>query len=44
MLLATGNLGGIVSIIISAIALYSIYRPRVKLYLGGSSPAPIVAT
>ena len=43
--LATGNLGGIVSIIISGIILYYIYRPHVKLYIGrGSSPAPAAAT
>ena len=32
--LATGNLGGIVSIIISGIILYYLYRPHVKAYFG----------
>ena len=41
MLLATGNLGGIVSIIISEITLYYVYRPHVRSYFGrASSPAP----
>lgn len=31
---ATGNFGGIVSIIISGIILYYLYRPRVKAYFG----------
>ena len=43
MLLATGNLVGIVTIIISGITLYSNYRRGVKLCLGGLSLAPIVA-
>lgn len=43
--LATGNLGGIISIIISGIILYYIYRPHVKSYFGtGSIPAPAAAT
>jgi hypothetical protein len=43
--LVTGNLGGIVSIIISGIILYYIYRPHVKSYFGrGSSTAPAAAT
>ena len=32
--IATGNLGGIVSIIISGIILYYLYRPHVKAYFG----------
>jgi hypothetical protein len=32
--IATGNIGGIVSIIISAIILYYLYRPHVKAYFG----------
>jgi hypothetical protein len=43
--LVTGNLGGIVSIIISGIILYYIYRPHVKSYFGrGSNPAAAAAT
>src|ERR687895_1852781 len=34
--IATGNIGGIVSIIISAIILYYLYRPHVKAYFGKS--------
>ena len=38
--IATGNIGGIVSIIISGIILYYLYRPRVKAYFGkGASVA-----
>jgi hypothetical protein len=32
--IATGNVGGIVSIIISGIILYYLYRPHVKAYFG----------
>ena len=32
--IVTGNIGGIVSIIISAIILYYLYRPHVKAYFG----------
>jgi hypothetical protein len=32
--IATGNIGGIVSIIISGIILYYLYRPHVKVYFG----------
>jgi hypothetical protein len=32
--IATGNIGGIVSIIISEIILYYLYRPHVKVYFG----------
>jgi hypothetical protein len=32
--IATGNIGGIVSIIISGIILYYLYRPHVKAYFG----------
>jgi hypothetical protein len=32
--IATGNIGGIVSIIISAIILYYLYRPHVRAYFG----------
>jgi multisubunit Na+/H+ antiporter MnhG subunit len=32
--IATGNIGGIVSVIISAIILYYLYRPQVKEYFG----------
>jgi uncharacterized membrane protein (DUF2068 family) len=32
--IATGNLGGIVSIIISGVILYYLYRPHVKAYFG----------
>jgi hypothetical protein len=38
--LASGNFGGIVSIIISAIILYYLYRPHVKSFFGKGSPAP----
>lgn len=32
--IATGNFGGVVSIIISAVILYYLYRPHVKAYFG----------
>lgn len=32
--IATGNIGGIVNIIISGIILYYLYRPHVKAYFG----------
>jgi hypothetical protein len=32
--IATGNIGGIISIIISGIILYYLYRPHVKAYFG----------
>jgi hypothetical protein len=32
--IADGNFGGIVSIIISAVILYYLYRPHVKAYFG----------
>jgi hypothetical protein len=39
------NFGGIVSIIISGIIIYYLYRPHVKAYFGrGSSPAPSAPT
>ncbi|HEY7733202.1 MAG TPA: hypothetical protein VIB07_00245 [Nitrososphaera sp.] len=40
--LASGNFGGIISIIISAIILYYLYRPHVKSFFGKgpSAPAP----
>jgi hypothetical protein len=42
--IATGNIGGIVSIIISGIILYYLYRPHVKAYFGkGVSPSPPAA-
>jgi hypothetical protein len=31
--IATGNIGGIVSIIISGIIIYYLYRPHVKVFL-----------
>ena len=36
---ATGNFGGIISIIISAIILYYLYRPHVKSFFGKGKPA-----
>jgi hypothetical protein len=42
--IATGNIGGIVSIIISGIIIYYLYRPHVKAYFGkGVSPSPPAA-
>jgi hypothetical protein len=42
--IASGNIGGIVSIIISGIILYYIYRPHVKAYFGkGVSRSPPTA-
>jgi hypothetical protein len=42
--IAAGNIGGIVSIIISGIILYYLYRPHVKAYFGkGVSPPPPAA-
>ena len=42
--IATGNIGGIVSIIISGIILYYLYRPHVKVYFGkGVSRSPPAA-
>jgi hypothetical protein len=42
--IVTGNIGGIVSIIISGIILYYLYRPHVKAYFGkGVSPSPPAA-
>ena len=42
--IATGNIGGIVSIIISGIILYYLYRPHVKAYFGkGISRSPPAA-
>lgn len=39
--IATGNPGGIVSIIISGIVLYYLYRPHVKAFFGrGPAPQP----
>jgi hypothetical protein len=35
--IATGNIGGIVSVIISGIILYYLYRPHVKAYFGKSA-------
>jgi hypothetical protein len=37
--IATGNFGGIISIIISAIILYYLYRPHVKAFFGKGLPA-----
>lgn len=37
--LASGNFGGIVNIVISAIVLYYLYRPHVKAYFG-KAPSP----
>jgi hypothetical protein len=42
--IATGNIGGIISIIISGIILYYLYRPHVKAYFGkGVSRSPPAA-
>ena len=42
--IATGNIGGIISIIISAVIIYYLYRPHVKAYFGkGVSPSPSAA-
>jgi hypothetical protein len=42
---AGANVGGIISIIISGIIIYYLYRPHVKAYFGrGSSPAPSAPT
>ena len=38
--IASGNFGGIISIIISAIILYYLYRPHVKSFFGNDSTAP----
>jgi hypothetical protein len=39
--IATGNIGGIISIIISAVIIYYLYRPHVKAYFGkGVRPSP----
>jgi hypothetical protein len=38
--IASGNFGGIISIIISAIILYYLYRPHVKSFFGKDSTAP----
>jgi hypothetical protein len=39
--IATGNIAAIISIIISGIILYYLYRPRVKVYFGkGTSRSP----
>jgi hypothetical protein len=39
--IATGNISAIISIIISGIILYYLYRPHVKVFFGkGYSPAP----
>ena len=39
--IATGNIAAIISIIISGIILYYLYRPRVKVYFGkGASRSP----
>jgi hypothetical protein len=38
--IASGNFGGIISIIISAIILYYLYRPHVKSFFGKGSTAP----
>jgi hypothetical protein len=38
--IATGNPGGIVSIIISGVILYYVYRPHVKAYFGKGKPIP----
>jgi hypothetical protein len=37
--IASGNFGGIISIIISAIILYYLYRPHVKSFFGKGKPA-----
>lgn len=36
--IAGGNFGGIISIIISAVILYYLYRPHVKAYFGKAKP------
>jgi hypothetical protein len=36
--IASGNFGGIVSIIISGVILYYLYRPHVKAYFGKDAP------
>jgi hypothetical protein len=38
--IATGNAGGIISIIISAVILYYVYRPHVKAYFGRGPTPP----
>jgi hypothetical protein len=38
--IASGNFGGIVSIIISGVILYYLYRPHVKVYFGKGAPKP----
>ncbi|MEW6605108.1 MAG: hypothetical protein AB1351_10550 [Thermoproteota archaeon] len=38
--IATGNLGGIVSVIISGVILYYLYRPHVKAYFGKGITSP----
>lgn len=38
--IATGNFGSIISIIISAVILYYVYRPHVKAYFGKGLPQP----
>lgn len=38
--IVSGNFGGIVSIIISGIIIYYLYRPRVKAYFGKGATTP----
>jgi len=38
--IATGNFGGIISIIISGVILYYLYRPHVKAYFGKATTKP----
>jgi hypothetical protein len=38
--IASGNFGGVISMIISAIVLYYLYRPHVKSFFGKGSTAP----
>lgn len=42
--LASANFGGVVSIIISAVILYYLYRPHVKVYFGKGPVPPSPAT
>ena len=38
--IATGNFGGIISIIISGVIIYYLYRPHVKAYFGKATTRP----
>lgn len=41
---ASGNFGGIVSVIISAVILYYMYRPHIKMYFGKAASRSSIVT